>query len=245
MRTSASATRENGTVSELSIPSLTMLKSIPCELVFAECRDCRSEVFVRLPNRTASQVHLLSATGDVNFVNPGTRAIPTESWQRWYFWSNDAHTRLKDESVKREYVMEYTNRRLMWHGMLLFLIGLLTGFAETHFTNTRMGLAAHLEGVMNGIFLLALGAIWNEVHVSPRTKRVAYWIALFGTYGNWFVTTLAAVFGTGALSPITAAGRSGQPWQENFVTLGFLLVGATIIATSVLVLWGLRGKASS
>ena len=29
--------------------------------------------------------------------------------------------------------MEFTNRRLMWHGMFLFLIGLLTGFAEQHF----------------------------------------------------------------------------------------------------------------
>jgi (hydroxyamino)benzene mutase len=140
--------------------------------------------------------------------------------------------------------MEFTNRRLMWHGMFLFLIGLLTGFAETHFANTRMALAAHLEGVMNGIFLLALGAVWNDVRLAPRTKNIGYWLALFGTYGNWFVTTLAAVFGTAALSPITAAGHSGQPWQETVVTLGFLFVGATIIATSVLVLWGLRAKAS-
>jgi len=139
--------------------------------------------------------------------------------------------------------MEYTNRRLIWHGMFLFLIGLLTGFAEQHFANTRMGLAAHLEGVMNGTFLLALGAVWTEVRLSPRTKGIAYWIALYGTYGNWFVTSLAAVFGTAALSPITAAGHSGQPWQETIVTLGFLSVGITIIAASVLVLWGLRAKA--
>jgi hypothetical protein len=42
----------------------------------------------------------------------------------------------------------------------VFLIGLLTGFAETHFANMRMGLAAHLEGVMNGTFPVALGAAW-------------------------------------------------------------------------------------
>ena len=45
-----------------------------------------------------------------------------------------------------------TKRRLVWHGMLLFLLGLLTGLAEPHFANLRMALAAHLEGVMNGIF---------------------------------------------------------------------------------------------
>ena len=66
--------------------------------------------------------------------------------------------------------MENTKRRLMWHGMFLFLIGLFTGFAETRFSNVRMGLAAHLEGVMNGTFLVVLGAIWTEVRLPPLVK---------------------------------------------------------------------------
>jgi hydroxylaminobenzene mutase len=130
----------------------------------------------------------------------------------------------------------------MWHGMFLFLIGLVTGFAEQHFANVRMGLAAHLEGVMNGTFLVAIGAIWNEVRLPPRTKVIAYWTALYGTYVNWLVTTLAAAFGTAALSPITAAGHSGQPWQESLVMAGFMSVGVAIVAFSVLALWGLRVK---
>jgi (hydroxyamino)benzene mutase len=141
--------------------------------------------------------------------------------------------------------MENTNRRLMWHGMFLFLIGLLTGFAETHFSNVRMGLAAHLEGVMNGTFLVALGAVWTEVRLPQTAKTIAYWTALYGTYANWLVTTLAAIFGTATLSPISAAGHSGLPWQESFVTAGFMSVGIVIVASSLLVLWGLRAKASA
>jgi (hydroxyamino)benzene mutase len=140
--------------------------------------------------------------------------------------------------------METTKRRLMWHGMFLFLLGLLTGFVEQRFTNVRMGLAAHLEGVMNGIFLLALGAIWAEVQLSSTVKTIAYWTALYSTYVNWLVTTLAAIFGTAALSPITAAGHVGRPWQENLVTAGFMSVGVVIVAFSLLVLWGLRARAS-
>ena len=140
--------------------------------------------------------------------------------------------------------MESANRRLMWHGMFLFLLGLLTGFAETHFTNVRMGLAAHLEGVMNGTFLLALGAVWTEVRLAPLTEAIAYWTALYGTYVNWLVTTLAAVFGTAALSPLTAVGHSGQPWQESLIKAGFMSVGLVIVASSVLVLWGLRARAT-
>jgi len=140
--------------------------------------------------------------------------------------------------------MEHTSRRLMWHGMCLFLLGLLTGFVEQRFANVRMGLAAHLEGVMNGTFLVALGAIWGEVRLPPSTKAIAYWAALYGTYVNWLVTTLAAVFGTAALSPISAAGHSGRPWQESLVTAGFMSVGVVIVASSVLILWGLRPKAA-
>ena len=86
--------------------------------------------------------------------------------------------------------METSNRRLMWYGMFLFLLGLLTGLLEKHFINMRMGVSAHLEGVMNGTFLIVLGAIWTEVRLSPPVKTAAFWIALYGTYANWFFTTL-------------------------------------------------------
>jgi hydroxylaminobenzene mutase len=58
--------------------------------------------------------------------------------------------------------------------MVLLLIGLFTGLAQQHFTNIRMALAAHLEGVMNGTFLIAVGAIWGEVRLSSRASAVTY-----------------------------------------------------------------------
>jgi len=85
--------------------------------------------------------------------------------------------------------MKDAQRRLMWHGMLLFLLGLLAGFAETSFANVRMGLASHLEGVMNGIFLLALGSAWMRLQLSDGIERLAFWTTLYGTYVNWLVTT--------------------------------------------------------
>ena len=139
--------------------------------------------------------------------------------------------------------MDEARRRLIWHGMALFLLGLLTGLAESKFSNPRMGLAAHLEGLMNGTFLVALGAVWGEVRLARRWRAAAFWAALFGTYANWAVTALAAVFGTTALTPIAGAGHGGLPWQEALVTGGFATVGIVIIACSVMILWGLRGGA--
>ena len=136
--------------------------------------------------------------------------------------------------------MENTQRRLMWHGMFLFLLGLVTGFAESSFPNVRMGLAAHLEGVMNGIFLVALGSAWIKVKLSPPAMTTAFWTVLYGAYANWAMTALAALFGTSSLSPLTGTPKGGQPWQEMVVTVGLLSVGVAIIAATVLLLWGLR-----
>ena len=64
---------------------------------------------------------------------------------------------------------------------------------------------------MNGIFLVAVGAIWNEVSLSPPAKTAAFWTALYGTYANWVFTTLGAMLGTAAANLITAAGHHAQP----------------------------------
>jgi len=136
--------------------------------------------------------------------------------------------------------MENTQRRLMWHGMFLFLLGLLTGFAESNFANVRMALAAHLEGVINGIFLLALASAWSRLRLSATLELVAFWATLYGSYVNWLGTAAAALFGTKALSPLTGTSQGGQPWQETLVTAALLSVGVTILLAAILLLWGFR-----
>jgi (hydroxyamino)benzene mutase len=132
-------------------------------------------------------------------------------------------------------------RRLIWHGMFLFLLGLLVGLAQGQVANPRMGLAAHLEGLMNGTFLVALGAIWTFIKLSPTLTALAFWTVLYGTYANLFVTTVAAVLGANAMSPITG-GQGAPAWQEAFISGGFITVGIAMIVSSVLILWGLRRR---
>src|SRR5262249_13144210 len=52
----------------------------------------------------------------------------------------------------------------------------------------------------------------------------------------------AAIFGTAAANPIISAGHHGQPWQEQLAAAGFLSVAIVIIASVVLILWGLRAR---
>lgn len=131
-------------------------------------------------------------------------------------------------------------RSVLWHGAFLFLLGLLTGFVQQQFANPRMGLSAHLEGLMNGTFLIAVGAAWNELKLTPGRTAWTYWTLLYGTYANWAFTTIAAIFGTAAMTPIASAGHSGQRWQEGLVTFGFASVGLAMVVAVVLLLVGYR-----
>jgi hydroxylaminobenzene mutase len=132
---------------------------------------------------------------------------------------------------------------MMWHGMFLFLIGLVTGMKQRRFKNMRMALSAHLEGVMNGTFLIAVGAIWSHVELSEREERAARWTALYGAYGNWLFTTLGAALGTAAANPTLSQGHRGKPWQERLMGAGFRSIAYSILIAVILLLWGLtRGK---
>jgi (hydroxyamino)benzene mutase len=136
-------------------------------------------------------------------------------------------------------------RSLLWHGALLFLLGLLSGFVQQQMRNPRMGLAAHLEGVMNGTLLLAIGAAWAELRLSPRQSAWTYGTLLYGTYANWAFTTLAAVFGTKTMTPITGVGHGADPWQETLVACGFASVGVAILTAAILMLAGFSRSRSA
>jgi hydroxylaminobenzene mutase len=137
-----------------------------------------------------------------------------------------------------------TSRRLFWHGIFLFLLGLISGLVVPMMVSPRMGLSSHLGGVINGIFLIALGLIWSHVNLPPRLLTATFWLALYSTYGaGWAAAQLAAIFGTSSLTPIAGAGHTGQPWQENLVNFLLYTGAIAMLFVCVFVLWGLRKNA--
>jgi hydroxylaminobenzene mutase len=105
-----------------------------------------------------------------------------------------------------------------------------------------MGLAAHLEGLMNGTFLLALSAAWQDERMSERSGRTAYVCLLYGSYANLIVTTAAAMFATRAMTPLTGANQAAEKWKEFAVTAGFTSVGLTMIVGSIIVILAFRKR---
>ena len=135
-----------------------------------------------------------------------------------------------------------TGLNLIRLGAALFLAGLLTGLAVSALANPRMGLSAHLEGVMNGTFLIALGAAWPHVRLSPLLDRCAFGLLAFGSIANWLVTLLSALWHTGALTPIAAPAPRAAPWQEVVVQTGLMALSVAMIGGVALVLCGLLAR---
>ena len=134
-------------------------------------------------------------------------------------------------------------QRLIWHGMFLFLIGLLTGFAMPALTSPRLGLSSHMEALLSGMFLVILGGVvWDNLKLSDRVETLAFWLFLYAAYANWFFCLLAAVFGASEILPIASAGQSAAPWQEIPVRLGLSLGALSVTMACACVLYGLRRR---
>ena len=111
--------------------------------------------------------------------------------------------------------------------------------------NPRMGLASHLEAVMNGMFLILLGLIWQKLRLSVGALKWGYALALFGTYTNWVTNLLAAIWGAGAeMMPIAGGGYQGVAWQEVLIKVGLGSLSLGITAVCLIVLWGLKASTS-
>ena len=138
--------------------------------------------------------------------------------------------------------MENRRRQLFSAGILLFLLALVTGMIMPWLSNMRMGLSAHLVGLLGGLFLIALGAIWSEKNLPPPWDTAAFCLGILGAYANLTTTFLAATFGTNRLTPLAGSGHAAAAWQENIVTGGLVVASGAMVACCVLVLWGLQRR---
>ncbi len=126
---------------------------------------------------------------------------------------------------------------LIFLGLILFLIGLAVGLFVQNMTNPRMALAAHLEGLMNGMFLMILGLIWNRLVLSKILLKVTYWLTVYGTFANMTAVILAAMTGFGKMMPI-AGGKEGTGITEGLISFLLITLALCMLAACFIVLIG-------
>ena len=132
---------------------------------------------------------------------------------------------------------KWQSDRLLLLGILLFLFGLLIGLFSPMMTNPRMGLSAHLEGIMNGMFLVILGLIWNKLALNYKWLNFAFWLTIYGAFANFVAVSVAAITGAGKMMPI-AGGKEGTSVVEGLISFLLISLSLAMIFVCLIVLTG-------
>lgn len=131
---------------------------------------------------------------------------------------------------------------LIQAGVVLFLLGLLTGFVVPLLANPRMGLSSHLEGVMNGMLLVLLGLVWPRLVLSAGALKTAFGLVLYGTFSNWGIVLMSAIWNAGSAMSLAAGAHQGTPFQEGVINFFLYSLSLAMVAVCLFVLTGLRKR---
>jgi hydroxylaminobenzene mutase len=133
---------------------------------------------------------------------------------------------------------------LLQSGILLFLLALLVGLVVPKFAVPRLGLSTHLLAIIQGIFLMVMGLLWPRLRVTRPIGRAGVFLAVYGCFAAWTANLSAAIWGAGnSLLPIAAGPAHASSIQEAFIAIALRSAAVSLIAVSLLILWGLRSFA--
>ncbi len=101
---------------------------------------------------------------------------------------------------------EGVQQRVARAGAWLFAVGLLTGvWVAVVFTERvvvpipRLALAAHLNGLLGGLWLIAVAATLDRMRYGVAGRRRLALLVVVATWGNWLITLLASGLGVRGL----------------------------------------------
>lgn len=134
-----------------------------------------------------------------------------------------------------------TRRRLAAAGAILFAVGMVTGIwsavALTGMVKVgmpRLALAAHLNGLLGGLWLVAVAWTFEFLSYDAHGLRRLAVVVTIAAWANWLVTLLASFFGVNGLQ------YTGE--RPNDV-IAFLLQTLVVIPTLIgsgLWAWGFK-----
>ncbi|MBM3221666.1 MAG: hypothetical protein FJZ38_23835 [Candidatus Rokubacteria bacterium] len=132
--------------------------------------------------------------------------------------------------------------RVARSGAWLFAIGLVTGFwvalvvtEKVVVPIPRLALAAHLNGLLGGLWLIAVAATLDRLRygLAGRTRLAIF--VVIATWGNWLLTLIASILGVRGL-------EYTDDMRNNAVAilLDIFVVLPSLVAAFVWA-WGFRG----
>jgi len=132
------------------------------------------------------------------------------------------------------------NNNIIRHGFILISIALVSGLFIHTMAIPRLGLSSHTIGVLSGVLLIAIGAIWQQFSLSDKQLKWFYYSWLYSSYVNWLGCLIGAILGAGKTTPVAASGMVGSQMSESIVAILLMSVGVVSFVAVGLSLWGLR-----
>lgn len=137
-------------------------------------------------------------------------------------------------------------RQILFHGGIMTLLSLLSGFTTFFALAPRIALSSHTVGLLQGAMLIAIAGAWHLLNAPPKTLKILKYTLLVGFYANWISTQLSALWSAGRITyPINgkAMPEGAASWQDMTVTvLGVL--SFLILISAVLIILAARNKES-
>ena len=127
--------------------------------------------------------------------------------------------------------------KLIFLGLILFLLGLIIGLFVQNMANPRMALSAHLQGLLNGMFLIILGLIWSRLVLSKKQLNATFGLTIYGTFANLAAVIIAASTGFGKMMPI-AGGKEGTGIWEGLISFLLVSLSLSMLVVCVIVIIG-------
>jgi hypothetical protein len=131
-----------------------------------------------------------------------------------------------------------SRRQLALHGSIVLLIGLLAGIGFSYAATTdsvgsdlyKNWHFAHMEGLLNGVVVLAVAGAWPAIGRRGKVVAVGKWLLILGAYANAIGPWITALFvGHRVIQPHTPL--------ENFVVYGFYIPGVLPLFAVAIFVW--------
>lgn len=135
-------------------------------------------------------------------------------------------------------------RQILFHGGLMTVLSLLSGFTILFALSPRIALSSHTIGLMQGATLIALAGAWHLLNAPPKTLKILKYTILIGFYANWISLQLSAIWSAGKeFYPVNGKDMpaGSAPWQDMLVSaIGF--VSMVVLVSAVIIVMASRSK---
>jgi hydroxylaminobenzene mutase len=138
---------------------------------------------------------------------------------------------------------ETLRRRLTCSGAWLFAVGLVTGLwtaavltGKVAVPVPRLALAAHLNGLLGGLWLIAVAATLDMLRYGPTGRTRLAWVVAVPAWANWLITLIASGLG------VTGLEYTRDTANNVVAVLLHSLVVLPSLAGAAAWAWGLGGR---